>query len=165
MGSKPILAFTLSCTICVEGSRWFVYYKQWICVGVQDYLAVVEWSHLSLQGICISAIAAEVWNLAKMAIVFVNKPRKCFMSFRCMDQNEVVSLNGWVDEPSNKNQVYFLFHFSESLRVFGPTISAAYAACLLTRECNRKAYSKNRRSTTTSDMIECIHDSFELLYE
>lgn len=54
---------------------------------------------------------------------------------------------------------------NESLRVYGPTISAAYAACLLTRECNRRAFAKNRRSMTTSDMVDCIQDSFEFLYE
>lgn len=54
---------------------------------------------------------------------------------------------------------------NESLRVYGPTISAAYAACLLTRECNRRAFSKNRRSTTTSDMIESLREAFEFLYE
>lgn len=54
---------------------------------------------------------------------------------------------------------------NDSLAVYGPTICAAYAACLLTRECNRRAYAKNRRSMTTSDMVGCIQESFECLFD
>ena len=54
---------------------------------------------------------------------------------------------------------------SDSLAVYGPTICAAYAACLLTRECNRRAYAKNRRSMTTSDMVGCIQESYEILFD
>ncbi|CAG2208030.1 ATP-dependent (S)-NAD(P)H-hydrate dehydratase-like isoform X3 [Mytilus galloprovincialis] len=51
------------------------------------------------------------------------------------------------------------------LSLYGPNLCAAYAACLLTKECNKQAYSQKRRSTTTSDMIDCIQSSFEALFE
>ncbi|XP_059162942.1 ATP-dependent (S)-NAD(P)H-hydrate dehydratase-like [Physella acuta] len=41
---------------------------------------------------------------------------------------------------------------------------AAYAACVLTRECNRRAFMEHGRSMTTSDMISVIHTSFESLF-
>jgi len=40
---------------------------------------------------------------------------------------------------------------------YHPTMIAAYAACLLTRHCNRLAFDKLGRSTTTADMIDNIH--------
>ena len=45
--------------------------------------------------------------------------------------------------------------------VYPPTMTAAYAACLLTRQCNTAAYSLCGRSMTTSDMIVQIHPCFE----
>ncbi|KAL4230033.1 hypothetical protein ACF0H5_010420 [Mactra antiquata] len=53
---------------------------------------------------------------------------------------------------------------NNSMLSYGPTISAAYAGCLLTRECNRRAFSKYQRSMTTSDMISSIQESFDFLY-
>ena len=54
--------------------------------------------------------------------------------------------------------------FSALLSLYGPTLCAAYAACLLTKECNKQAYSQNRRSTTTTDMVNCIQSSFETIF-
>lgn len=51
------------------------------------------------------------------------------------------------------------------LKNYGPTISAAYAACTLTRECNRLAFSKHGRSLTTSEMLTMIPHAFNSLYE
>ncbi|XP_052282397.1 ATP-dependent (S)-NAD(P)H-hydrate dehydratase-like isoform X2 [Dreissena polymorpha] len=47
---------------------------------------------------------------------------------------------------------------------YGTCISAAYAACLLTRECNRRAFLHFGRSMTTSDMIAVLPEAFESLY-
>ncbi|KAL5013029.1 hypothetical protein ScPMuIL_011580 [Solemya velum] len=53
---------------------------------------------------------------------------------------------------------------NKSLDVYGPTLCAAYGACLLTRQCSKLAYEKYHRSTTTSDMVEQIHPAFEFLF-
>ncbi|EDO45663.1 predicted protein [Nematostella vectensis] len=45
-----------------------------------------------------------------------------------------------------------------------PALVAAYAASGLTRWCNRLAYSRLKRSMTTSDMIQQIHQAFEELF-
>jgi len=45
-----------------------------------------------------------------------------------------------------------------------PELLAAYAACRLTRECARLAYSQNGRSTTTLDLVRLIHQSFTFLF-
>ena len=47
----------------------------------------------------------------------------------------------------------------------GPTIASAYGACFLTRECNRIAFTKHKRSMTTSDMITCISQVFQQHFE
>lgn len=43
-------------------------------------------------------------------------------------------------------------------------ILAAYAACRLTRECNRLAFEKSGRSTCASDMLAEVHAAFKALY-
>lgn len=48
---------------------------------------------------------------------------------------------------------------------FGPCISAAYAACLLTRCCNKEAFSKMHRATVTSDMINALPAVFADLFD
>jgi len=40
---------------------------------------------------------------------------------------------------------------------YHPAMIAAYAACLLTKQCNRLAFENLGRSTTTADMIDSIH--------
>lgn len=47
---------------------------------------------------------------------------------------------------------------------FGPTITAAYSACVLTRQCSKQAYAQCGRSMTTSDMIAQLPSAFEQLY-
>jgi NAD(P)H-hydrate repair Nnr-like enzyme with NAD(P)H-hydrate dehydratase domain len=61
--------------------------------------------------------------------------------------------------------VLFLFVYGSDLAMFGPTMGAAYAACLLTRHCAKKAFEKNRRSTTTTDLIATICDVFNEIFE
>jgi len=48
---------------------------------------------------------------------------------------------------------------------YGPTMCAAYAACLLTRHCAKKAFERTRRSTTTTDMIATISHVFNEHFE
>lgn len=45
-----------------------------------------------------------------------------------------------------------------------PELLAVYAACRLTRECARLAYSQHGRSTTTSDLVRLIHQAFSFLF-
>ncbi|CDW54181.1 ATP dependent (S) NAD(P)H hydrate dehydratase [Trichuris trichiura] len=48
---------------------------------------------------------------------------------------------------------------------YSATLLSAFAACSLTRECNRLAYQKFSRSTTTSDMIREIQCAFSNLFD
>ncbi|KAF4526778.1 hypothetical protein B566_EDAN012318 [Ephemera danica] len=41
---------------------------------------------------------------------------------------------------------------------------AAYAACHLTRECNKRAFQRLGRSACASDMLQEVHAAFEMLY-
>uniref|UniRef100_A0A0B6ZE48 ATP-dependent (S)-NAD(P)H-hydrate dehydratase n=2 Tax=Arion vulgaris TaxID=1028688 RepID=A0A0B6ZE48_9EUPU len=51
-----------------------------------------------------------------------------------------------------------------TLQIYGPGMCAAYAACALTRVCNRHAFEVCGRSMTTTDMISQIHNSFQSLF-
>ncbi|XP_041359018.1 ATP-dependent (S)-NAD(P)H-hydrate dehydratase-like [Gigantopelta aegis] len=53
---------------------------------------------------------------------------------------------------------------NDLLKSCGPSLCAAYAACLLTRRCSKLAFQQHRRSMTTSDMIAVIQQAFEELY-
>ncbi|EDO27144.1 predicted protein, partial [Nematostella vectensis] len=55
-------------------------------------------------------------------------------------------------------------HWANMWLTQNPTLVAAYAASGLTRWCNRLAYSRLKRSMTTSDMIQQIHQAFEELF-
>ncbi|XP_030642357.1 ATP-dependent (S)-NAD(P)H-hydrate dehydratase isoform X2 [Chanos chanos] len=46
-----------------------------------------------------------------------------------------------------------------------PSLVAAYGATSLTRQCNRQAFLRHGRSTTTSDMIQEISTAFKKLFE
>jgi len=48
---------------------------------------------------------------------------------------------------------------------YGPEMCAAYSACLLTRKCANVAFTRHRRSTTTSDLISVISDIFTADFE
>ncbi|CAG5121031.1 unnamed protein product [Candidula unifasciata] len=50
------------------------------------------------------------------------------------------------------------------LKIYGPGICAAYAACALTRICSRRAFEVHGRSMTTTDLISQIQESFEYLF-
>lgn len=51
-----------------------------------------------------------------------------------------------------------------TFQAYGPTICAAYSACLLTKQCNSQAFQIHQRSTTTPDMINQIQRAFESLF-
>lgn len=44
------------------------------------------------------------------------------------------------------------------------SLLASYASCLLTRQCSTGAYLIHGRSTTSSDLINQIHASFEDIF-
>ncbi|XP_020315770.1 ATP-dependent (S)-NAD(P)H-hydrate dehydratase-like isoform X4 [Oncorhynchus kisutch] len=46
-----------------------------------------------------------------------------------------------------------------------PSVVAAFGACSLTRQCNRQAFHKHWRATTTTDMIQEISSAFKKLFE
>lgn len=77
---------------------------------------------------------------------------------RCSGQGDLLSgslgafghwSHTWADISVSAN-------FNPLLIEYGPSMCAAYAACWLTRECNRLAFIELRRSTTTTDMITKI---------
>jgi len=45
------------------------------------------------------------------------------------------------------------------------SVIASYAACVLTRQCAYRAFTKFGRSTTTSDLINEIHLSFTSIFD
>ncbi|XP_013872973.1 ATP-dependent (S)-NAD(P)H-hydrate dehydratase isoform X3 [Austrofundulus limnaeus] len=51
------------------------------------------------------------------------------------------------------------------IRGMNPSVVAAFGACSLTRHCNRQAFHRHGRSTTTSDMIQEIGPGFKELFE
>ncbi|KAG9335009.1 hypothetical protein JZ751_006150, partial [Albula glossodonta] len=53
----------------------------------------------------------------------------------------------------------------ENTKSITPPLVAAYGACTLTRQCNRQAFHKHGRATTTSDMIQEIGGAFKTLFE
>ncbi|XP_052003895.1 ATP-dependent (S)-NAD(P)H-hydrate dehydratase-like isoform X3 [Xyrauchen texanus] len=58
--------------------------------------------------------------------------------------------------------------FSSSIdatKGMNPSLVAAFGATSLTRQCNRQAFHKHGRSTTTSDMIQEISSAFKKLFE
>ncbi|XP_036401226.1 ATP-dependent (S)-NAD(P)H-hydrate dehydratase isoform X1 [Megalops cyprinoides] len=54
---------------------------------------------------------------------------------------------------------------ADSTKGVNPSLVAAFGACALTRQCNRQAFHKHGRATTTSDMIQEISSAFKTLYE
>ncbi|XP_042175762.1 ATP-dependent (S)-NAD(P)H-hydrate dehydratase isoform X2 [Oncorhynchus tshawytscha] len=46
-----------------------------------------------------------------------------------------------------------------------PSVVAAFGACSLTRQCNKQAFHKHWRATTTTDMIQEISSAFKKLFE
>ncbi|XP_036450343.1 ATP-dependent (S)-NAD(P)H-hydrate dehydratase isoform X2 [Colossoma macropomum] len=55
--------------------------------------------------------------------------------------------------------------FPDATKGMNPTLVAAFAATSLTRQCNRQAFDKHGRATTTSDMIQEICTAFRKLFE
>lgn len=58
-----------------------------------------------------------------------------------------------------------LFNINFSIFSMNPSLVAAFGATALTRQCNRQAFHKHGRSTTTSDMIQEISSAFKKLFE
>ncbi|XP_058479142.1 ATP-dependent (S)-NAD(P)H-hydrate dehydratase isoform X2 [Solea solea] len=52
-----------------------------------------------------------------------------------------------------------------AVKSVNPSMVAAFGACSLTRQCNRQAFQKHGRSTTTTDMIQEIGSAFKKLFE
>ncbi|KAG7503155.1 ATP-dependent (S)-NAD(P)H-hydrate dehydratase isoform X1 [Solea senegalensis] len=52
-----------------------------------------------------------------------------------------------------------------TVKSVNPSMVAAFGACSLTRQCNRQAFQKHGRSTTTTDMIQEIGSAFKKLFE
>ena len=52
----------------------------------------------------------------------------------------------------------------KELKLYGPNMLASYAAAALTKECNKRAFSKHRRAMVASDMIAEIGPAFEHLF-
>ncbi|XP_064609006.1 ATP-dependent (S)-NAD(P)H-hydrate dehydratase-like isoform X2 [Liolophura sinensis] len=82
---------------------------------------------------------------------------------RCGGQGDLLSGSMgtfiyWAHRAAQKEQT------DPSLELYGPAICAAFGACSLIKECNRQAFQKHRRSTTTTDMVEHIQAAFEQLY-
>ena len=55
--------------------------------------------------------------------------------------------------------------FSNLCLSVNPSVVAAFGACSLTRQCNRQAFHKHWRATTTTDMIQEISSAFKKLFE
>ncbi|XP_039539557.1 ATP-dependent (S)-NAD(P)H-hydrate dehydratase isoform X4 [Pimephales promelas] len=53
----------------------------------------------------------------------------------------------------------------DATKGMNPALVAAFGATSLTRQCNRQAFHKHSRSTTTSDMIQEISSAFKKLFE
>ncbi|XP_073701905.1 ATP-dependent (S)-NAD(P)H-hydrate dehydratase isoform X2 [Garra rufa] len=53
----------------------------------------------------------------------------------------------------------------DATKGMNPSMVAAFGATSLTRQCNRQAFHKHSRSTTTSDMIQEISSAFKKLFE
>ncbi|XP_071499368.1 ATP-dependent (S)-NAD(P)H-hydrate dehydratase-like [Diadema antillarum] len=54
---------------------------------------------------------------------------------------------------------------NEYLAAYGPTLCAAYGACLLTKRCAMRAFHKMGRGMTTTEMLPEIQPVFAALYE
>ncbi|XP_041940601.1 ATP-dependent (S)-NAD(P)H-hydrate dehydratase isoform X1 [Alosa sapidissima] len=54
---------------------------------------------------------------------------------------------------------------TDATKSVNPSLVAAFGAASLTRQCNRQAFHKHGRSTTTTDMIQEISTAFKKLFE
>lgn len=82
---------------------------------------------------------------------------------RCGGQGDILSGSiatflHWMLE--NKNKI----NFSTQNKELAAASLSCYAASLLVRKCNEKAFKVKGRSMLASDMIEYIHEAFEELY-
>lgn len=84
---------------------------------------------------------------------------------RCGGQGDLLSgslatFAHWSHMAHSKNS-----KLNDQLQECGPSLCAAYASCLLTRQCAVNAFKEFGRSTTTTDLISQIHKSFVCLFE
>ncbi|XP_064637236.1 ATP-dependent (S)-NAD(P)H-hydrate dehydratase-like isoform X2 [Lineus longissimus] len=82
---------------------------------------------------------------------------------RCGGQGDLLSgsmglFNLWAHRAAGTRE-------SSYLETYGPTLAAAYGACLFTRECSRLAFEVTGRCMVTADMISEIPRAFRLLFE
>ncbi|XP_070554424.1 ATP-dependent (S)-NAD(P)H-hydrate dehydratase-like [Ptychodera flava] len=85
---------------------------------------------------------------------------------RCGGQGDILSgtmgtflhwaCNEYKDDTKTHNQMF---------TVYGPTICAAYGACLLTRQCAKQAFQRMGRQTTTSDLMIELPKAYVHLFE
>ncbi|XP_056610469.1 ATP-dependent (S)-NAD(P)H-hydrate dehydratase isoform X3 [Triplophysa dalaica] len=87
---------------------------------------------------------------------------------KCSQEGSGRRCGGQGDLLSGSLGVFAHWAFSSSTdatKGMNPSLVAAFGATSLTRQCNRQAFHKHGRSTTTSDMIQEISSSFKKLFE
>ncbi|XP_064871007.1 ATP-dependent (S)-NAD(P)H-hydrate dehydratase-like isoform X2 [Oncorhynchus nerka] len=60
---------------------------------------------------------------------------------------------------------HWAYTSADMTKSVNPSVVAAFGACSLTRQCNRQAFHKHWRATTTTDMIQEISSAFLKLFE
>ncbi|XP_051566497.1 ATP-dependent (S)-NAD(P)H-hydrate dehydratase-like isoform X2 [Myxocyprinus asiaticus] len=86
----------------------------------------------------------------------------------CNQEGSGRRCGGQGDLLSGSLGVFAHWAFSSSIdatKGMNPSLVAAFGATSLTRQCNRQAFHKHGRSTTTSDMIQEISSAFKKLFE
>ncbi|XP_055071154.1 ATP-dependent (S)-NAD(P)H-hydrate dehydratase isoform X2 [Misgurnus anguillicaudatus] len=86
----------------------------------------------------------------------------------CSQEGSGRRCGGQGDLLSGSLGVFAHWAFSSSpdaTKGMNPSLVAAFGATALTRQCNRQAFHKHGRSTTTSDMIQEISSAFKKLFE
>uniref|UniRef100_A0A8C1UWK7 ATP-dependent (S)-NAD(P)H-hydrate dehydratase n=1 Tax=Cyprinus carpio TaxID=7962 RepID=A0A8C1UWK7_CYPCA len=86
----------------------------------------------------------------------------------CSQEGSGRRCGGQGDLLSGSLGVFAHWAFSSSpdaTKGMNPSLVAAFGATSLTRQCNRQAFHKHSRSTTTSDMIQEISSAFKKLFE
>ncbi|XP_062862175.1 ATP-dependent (S)-NAD(P)H-hydrate dehydratase isoform X2 [Trichomycterus rosablanca] len=86
----------------------------------------------------------------------------------CSQEGSGRRCGGQGDLLSGSLGVFSHWTFSSTLNAtegMNPTLVAAFGAASLTRQCNRQAFHKYGRATTTTDMIQEISTAFRRLFE
>ncbi|KHJ41476.1 YjeF domain protein [Trichuris suis] len=96
-------------------------------------------------------------GLSTLQCDVANSPRRCGGQGDLLTGAMATFLHWTHDRLSNKPMA--------TDNPYSATLLSAFAACCLTRECNRLAFQKLTRSTTTSDMIREIQTAFSNLFD